>query len=77
MAVEEIQVSLIHSKNNKISNVNYLQGGPLQITKYFYKKYYEIVGITSFGKFCAAGVPAVYVRVASYLDWIENVVWKV
>ncbi|XP_070503674.1 serine protease snake-like isoform X2 [Chironomus tepperi] len=53
-------------------------GGPLQITKNTktFKKYYEIVGITSFGKFCAAGVPGVYVRVFSYLDWIENVVWK-
>ncbi|KAL7026028.1 hypothetical protein ACKWTF_013750 [Chironomus riparius] len=53
-------------------------GGPLQTTKRTLtsnKKYYEIVGVTSFGKLCAAGVPGVYVRVASYLDWIESVVW--
>lgn len=56
----------------------FFSGGPLQTTKRTLtsnKKYFEIVGVTSFGKLCAAGVPGVYVRVAAYLDWIESVVW--
>jgi secreted trypsin-like serine protease len=59
-------------------NILKFLGGPLQITKYTKtsKKYFEIVGITSFGKFCSAGIPGVYVKVSSYLDWIESVVWK-
>lgn len=53
-------------------------GGPLLVTKTSKDiiSYHEIVGVTSFGKFCAAGVPGVYVKVFSYLDWIESVVWK-
>ncbi|XP_070507431.1 serine protease snake-like [Chironomus tepperi] len=52
-------------------------GGPLQRQNYSerYIKYFQIIGVTSFGKFCAAGVPGVYIRVFSYLDWIESVVW--
>ncbi|KAG5671089.1 hypothetical protein PVAND_001303 [Polypedilum vanderplanki] len=52
-------------------------GGPLQTTKFTPNsiRYYEIIGVTSFGKFCAAGIPGVYVRVYSYLDWIESIVW--
>ncbi|CRL05183.1 CLUMA_CG018098, isoform A [Clunio marinus] len=53
-------------------------GGPLQVLKYRkedYKVYYEIIGITSFGQFCASGSPSVYTRVSSYLDWIEGIVW--
>lgn len=34
---------------------------------------YSIVGITSFGQLC--GGLGVYVRVSSYIDWIESVVW--
>ncbi|XP_032688807.1 serine protease snake-like isoform X1 [Odontomachus brunneus] len=51
-------------------------GGPLQ--KILEEPYcmYNIVGVTSFGKFCAfKSMPAVYTRVSSYLDWIENIVW--
>jgi hypothetical protein len=51
-------------------------GGPLQITKNINgQKYHEIIGITSFGQYCAAGIPGVYVRISSYLDWIEKNVW--
>ncbi|KYN33194.1 Serine protease snake [Trachymyrmex septentrionalis] len=51
-------------------------GGPLQ--RILAEPYcmYSIVGVTSFGKFCAFKLsPAIYTRVSSYLDWIENIVW--
>ncbi|KAG5319515.1 SNAK protease, partial [Acromyrmex heyeri] len=51
-------------------------GGPLQ--RILAEPYcmYSIVGVTSFGKFCAfKSSPAVYTRISSYLDWIENIVW--
>lgn len=35
-----------------------------------------IIGITSFGSFCASGVPAVYTRVSDYRRWIERIVWR-
>lgn len=35
----------------------------------------RLVGVTSFGRGCGSPVPGVYVRVSSYLDWIESVVW--
>ncbi|XP_012220460.1 serine protease snake-like isoform X2 [Linepithema humile] len=52
-------------------------GGPLQriLTEPYCM--YSIVGVTSFGKFCAfKSMPAIYTRVSSYLDWIENIVWS-
>ncbi|XP_043670046.1 serine protease snake-like [Vespula pensylvanica] len=51
-------------------------GGPLQ--RVLARPYctYSIVGVTSFGKFCAMkNSPAIYTRVSSYLDWIESIVW--
>lgn len=51
-------------------------GGPLQ--RVLEKPYcmYSIVGVTSFGKFCAFKfTPAIYTRVSSYIDWIEKIVW--
>jgi len=40
-------------------------GGPLTIGR-------ELVGIVSFGRGCARpGIPGVYTRVASYIDWIN------
>lgn len=37
---------------------------------------YEIVGITSFGKFCGfASSYGVYTDVASFVDFIERIVW--
>ncbi|KAG7200888.1 hypothetical protein KM043_003251 [Ampulex compressa] len=51
-------------------------GGPLQRVLAEPYCMYSIVGITSFGRFCAfKNSPAVYSRVSSYLDWIESVVW--
>lgn len=66
---------------NEIRNLiwQYLQGdsgGPLQ--RILAEPYcmYSIVGVTSFGKFCAFKLsPAIYTRVSSYLDWIETIVW--
>ncbi|XP_034942335.1 serine protease snake [Chelonus insularis] len=51
-------------------------GGPLQRVLHTPYCMYSIVGVTSFGKFCAfKNSPAIYTQVSSYLDWIEHVVW--
>ncbi|XP_026753339.2 venom protease-like [Galleria mellonella] len=51
-------------------------GSPLQIASKENQCIFHIIGITSFGKQCAkSGLPAVYTRVSSYLDWIEGIVW--
>lgn len=53
-------------------------GGPLQITYADDESGYcmhQIVGITSFGKQCGTGKPAVYTRVSAYIGWIESIVW--
>ncbi|TGZ37820.1 hypothetical protein DBV15_04785, partial [Temnothorax longispinosus] len=51
-------------------------GGPLQRVLAEPYCMYSIVGVTSFGKFCAfKDSPAIYTRISSYLDWIENTVW--
>lgn len=47
-------------------------GGPLQI---FQDEKYKLVGVTSFGTGCGTGKPGVYTRVASYIGWIESIVW--
>lgn len=51
-------------------------GGPLQRVLAEPYCMYSIVGVTSFGKFCAFKLsPAIYTKVSSYLDWIETTVW--
>ncbi|PNF38946.1 hypothetical protein B7P43_G07030 [Cryptotermes secundus] len=51
-------------------------GGPIQITRHNNQCLYSIIGITSFGKFCAAkNAPGVYTRVSSFVPWIESIVW--
>lgn len=36
----------------------------------------HIIGIVSYGVVsCGSGLPAIYTRVAYYLDWIESIVW--
>lgn len=32
-------------------------------------------GVISFGNNCGSGLPGVYTRIASYIDWIESIVW--
>lgn len=54
-------------------------GGPLQLVAPVKdEKVTFIVGVTSFGQPCGIteGVPGIYTRVFSYLEWIEDVVWK-
>lgn len=51
-------------------------GGPLQVTSHNNQCVFHIVGITSFGKVCAArNSPGVYTRVSKYIPWIERHVW--
>ncbi|CAH2101018.1 unnamed protein product [Euphydryas editha] len=51
-------------------------GGPLQIKHPEIKCMYLVTGIVSNGKWCAIpGIPSINTRVASYLDWIESIVW--
>lgn len=51
-------------------------GGPIQIVTPRNQCIFHIIGITSFGKACAAvNAAGVYTRVSSYLDWIESNVW--
>ncbi|CAH0717893.1 unnamed protein product, partial [Brenthis ino] len=59
-------------------------GGPLQtlIPIERYREWtpwyiYHVIGVTSFGFGCGQpNTPSVYTRVTSFLDWIENIVWK-
>ncbi|KAK3921915.1 Serine protease snake, partial [Frankliniella fusca] len=51
-------------------------GGPLQVTSHDNQCVFHLVGITSFGKVCAArNSPGVYTRVSKYISWIERHVW--
>lgn len=51
-------------------------GGPLQITDQGNHCVFYVFGITSIGQGCGAELPAIYTRVASYLSWIEPIVWN-
>ncbi|XP_055642093.1 serine protease snake-like [Toxorhynchites rutilus septentrionalis] len=52
-------------------------GGPIQVITEPKGCTYHIIGITSTGSACGVGKsPSIYTRVASYLDWIEGMVWK-
>ncbi|KAI5710002.1 hypothetical protein M8J75_004923 [Diaphorina citri] len=55
-------------------------GGPLQVnnTLFFAVREcpMEIIGITSFGRYCAQkNSPGIYTDVASFVPWIESIVW--
>lgn len=52
-------------------------GGPFQNVLDEPYCMYNIIGVTSFGKFCGyANSPAIYTRVSEYIQWIESVVWN-
>lgn len=48
-------------------------GGPLQILSP--SGLSTVVGVVSFGIACGTSLPSIYSRVASYLDWLEPIVW--
>nr|CAD7435689.1 unnamed protein product [Timema monikensis] len=50
-------------------------GGPLQVLTEENSDVYSVVGITSFGPATCGGGPAVYTKVASFIPWIEKIVW--
>ncbi|KXJ70541.1 hypothetical protein RP20_CCG023233 [Aedes albopictus] len=50
-------------------------GGPLQVTDQENDCVFVVFGIISFGSYCGGINPAIYTRVAAYLDWIEGIVW--
>lgn len=53
-----------------------ISGTPLQLASKDNKCVYHIIGFITFGPRCATpGIPVVYTRVSSYLDWIESIVW--
>lgn len=49
-------------------------GGPVFLND-FRSGVSTIVGIVSFGVSCGTELPGVYTRIASYMDWIERIVW--
>ncbi|XP_053692151.1 serine protease snake-like [Sabethes cyaneus] len=52
-------------------------GGPIQVITEPKGCTYHVIGITSTGSACGVGrSPSIYTRVASYLDWIEGIVWQ-
>lgn len=53
-------------------------GGPLELDQELRRGTFStIVGVTSFGKACGfPGIPGVYTRVSSYIEWIEDIVWR-
>ncbi|CAH2242394.1 jg12975 [Pararge aegeria aegeria] len=73
-------------KSGRIDTCQGDSGGPLQIVIPLPRSYYivvpwnihQIVGVTSFGFGCARkDTPSVYTRVASFVGWIENIVWPI
>lgn len=50
-------------------------GGPLQYFTDNISGIANVVGIVSAGFSCGTALPAIYTRVAYYLDWIESIVW--
>lgn len=52
-------------------------GGPLQIFNESNAGVATVVGVVSFGIDCGSQLPAIYTRVAYYLNWIESIVWPI
>lgn len=49
-------------------------GGPLQVLSSGLNVA-KVVGVISFGVSCGTALLSIYTRVASYVDWIESIVW--
>nr|XP_019932154.2 serine protease snake-like [Aedes albopictus] len=66
----------VGSKADGKDTCNGDSGGPIQVATDVNTCAYYIVGVTSSGGTCGIGTTAsVYTKVASYLDWIEEIVW--
>lgn len=64
-----------YDPNGKKDSCEGDSGGPLQMID-TNSNVARVVGVISFGVgACGAAIPSVYTRVASYLDWIESIVW--
>ncbi|XP_049854824.1 serine protease snake-like [Schistocerca gregaria] len=51
-------------------------GGPIQISTKGNQCVYHVIGVTSFGNYCAGeDSPGIYTRVSSFIPWIESIVW--
>lgn len=50
-------------------------GGPLTIFNKDHDCMYNIIGVTSVGRFCGSIIPGVYTRVYRYIPWIERTAW--
>lgn len=50
-------------------------GGPLQLLIGPDSDMATVVGIVSIGIGCGSTLPALYTRVAYYVEWIESIVW--
>ncbi|XP_073831831.1 serine protease Hayan-like [Musca autumnalis] len=50
-------------------------GGPLVLIADESRKVYKVLGVVSSGISCGGKTPGLYTRVASYLDFIEKIVW--
>ncbi|XP_067641419.1 serine protease persephone-like isoform X2 [Eurosta solidaginis] len=51
-------------------------GGPLNLIINESSRQMQVIGIVSAGSGCASVAPSLYTRVAAYLDFIEDIVWK-
>ncbi|EDV99588.1 GH12343 [Drosophila grimshawi] len=70
--------SLLCAADTKNSTADACQGdsgGPLILEEDFLNNKYSILGIVNSGVGCVTKTPGLYTRVASYVDWIEQVVW--
>ncbi|XP_047105926.1 serine protease snake-like [Schistocerca piceifrons] len=51
-------------------------GGPIQISTKGNQCVYHVIGVTSFGSYCAGeDSPGIYTRLSSFIPWIESIVW--
>ena len=68
---------LVLIKFNKINRCNIIigdSGRSLQMNRS--NCTYDLYAITSFGGVCSFGEGAVYTRIASFIPWIESIVWN-